>query len=159
MDTEPVNVPVVATVSYTSLMSIHFAETEEAIAACFPVMQQLRLQLRESEFLARVRLQEREGYRLAYAEHEGRPVAVAGFRILTYLLWGRTLYVDDLVTDVAVRSSGHGHRLFEWLVDYANHQKCDQLHLDSGVQRFDAHRFYFRERMAITAHHFAMTLR
>ena len=32
------------------------------------------------------------------------------------------------------------------------------IDLDSGVQRHDAHRFYLRERMAITSHHFAKNL-
>jgi hypothetical protein len=31
--------------------------------------------------------------------------------------------------------------------------------LDSGVQRFGAHRFYLRRRMNITSHHFAIDLR
>src|ERR1700736_3170474 len=103
-------------------MSIQLAETDEAIASCFPVMHQLRPHLRESDFVARVRLQQREGYCLAYAEHESQPVAVAGFRIFSYLAWGRTLYVDDLVTDAAARSAGHGHRLLHWLVAYAKRQ-------------------------------------
>ena len=30
------------------------------------------------------------------------------------------------------------------------------LDLDSGVQRFPAHRFYLGQGMAITAHHFAL---
>jgi hypothetical protein len=32
------------------------------------------------------------------------------------------------------------------------------LDLDSGVTRFDAHRFYLRERMHIQSHHFALAL-
>lgn len=35
---------------------------------------------------------------------------------------------------------------------------CTVLDLDSGVQRFDAHRFYTREKMNITAHHFGFHL-
>jgi hypothetical protein len=33
------------------------------------------------------------------------------------------------------------------------------LHLDSGVRRFDAHRFYLNKRMNISSHHFSMVLR
>jgi hypothetical protein len=33
------------------------------------------------------------------------------------------------------------------------------LDLDSGVHRHDAHRFYLRERMLISAHHFTKPLR
>jgi len=33
-----------------------------------------------------------------------------------------------------------------------------QLHLDSGVQRFSAHRFYLSKRMEISSHHFSLKL-
>ena len=136
-------------------MTIHEATTDAAIAACYPVMAQLRPYLLDDEFLPRVRRQMANGYRLAYVEQESRPVAVAGFRQLENLAWGRFLYVDDLVTDENARSQGHGERLFDWLLAEADRLGCEQLHLDSGVQRFAAHRFYFRERMDITSYHFA----
>ena len=91
-------------------------------------------------------------------ERDGRVLAVAGFRVAENLAWGRHLYVDDLVTAAAARSTGCGQELFDWLVRYAVEAGCGQLHLDSGVQRFDAHRFYLRNRMSITSHHFARTL-
>lgn len=37
-------------------------------------------------------------------------------------------------------------------------QRGHTLELDSGVQRFDAHRFYLVQRMLNTAHHFRLTL-
>jgi predicted GNAT superfamily acetyltransferase len=72
------------------------------------------------------------------------------------LAWGRYLYVDDLVTAADRRGHGHADRLFEWLSAEAARQECDQFHLDSGVgpERADAHRFYFRHGMRITAYHF-----
>lgn len=35
---------------------------------------------------------------------------------------------------------------------------CSVLDLDSGVQRFDAHRFSLRERRHISSHHFSKRL-
>ncbi len=139
-------------------MNIEKAETDAAIAACFPVMKELRPHLREEDWPERVRNQAREGYRLAYVEERGRVVAVAGYRFVTYLAWGRALYVDDLVTASDVRSKGHGGALFDWLVAEARREGCDEMHLDSGVHRFGAHRFYLGRRMDITSHHFAMKL-
>lgn len=110
------------------------------------------------EFLLRVRRQQADGFQLAALTTEDAVVAVAGFRVLENLAWGRFLYVDDLVTDEARRSHGHGEALFAWLVAHARAEGCDQLHLDSGVQRFGAHRFYLARRMDITCHHFAMKL-
>jgi GNAT superfamily N-acetyltransferase len=85
--------------------------------------------------------------------------AVAGFRLVEMLAWGRSLYVDDLVTDSAERSKGYGESLMRWLIDCARATGCEELHLDSGVQRFDAHRFYLAQRMKISSHHFAIDLR
>ena len=85
--------------------------------------------------------------------------AVAGYRILELLFSGRTLYVDDLVTRSADRSAGFGGRLFDWLVAEARRKKCRAFTLDSGVQRFDAHRFYLMKRMKIASHHFALDAR
>lgn len=137
-------------------MTIKLATIDEEIRACFPVMVQLRPHLAAEEFVGRVQGQEGAGYRLAFVEEAGRVVAVAGYRVLENLAWGRFLYVDDLVTDGEARSRGHGEALFAWLVEEAKRSGCGELHLDSGVQRFGAHRFYLRERMEITSHHFAM---
>ena len=32
---------------------------------------------------------------------------------------GKTLYVDDLVTDAAARSQGHGEAMLQWLIALA----------------------------------------
>ncbi len=141
------------------MVSIAVAETTSDLERCFPVMLELRPHLDAVPFLAQVQRQRREhGYRLVYIEDGGEVRAVAGFRIAEFLAWGKTLYVDDLVTRAVDRSQGYGDRLFDWLVEHARAQGCDQFHLDSGVQRFGAHRFYLRKRMDIAAHHFAMKL-
>ena len=139
-------------------MNIALATTEADIARCFPVMAELRPHLIAGEFVPRVLRQHATGYHLAYLEDGGDVRAVAGFRYLETLPWGRTLYVDDLVTAEASRSRGHGGKLFDWLVAQAKQNRCDALHLDSGVQRFGAHRFYLTRRMDIVAHHFALKL-
>src|ERR1700681_1483528 len=56
------------------------------------------------------------------------------------------------------RSRGFGAALFDWLVEHANEQACEHLTLDSGVQRFAAHRFYLNRGMDITSHHFQLKL-
>jgi GNAT superfamily N-acetyltransferase len=138
--------------------SVHLAEDAVAVARCHPVMQQLRTHLDAADFSAQVERQRRQGYRLAFLESDGAVLACAGFRIAEYLAWGRILYVDDLVTVAEARSTGCGAQLFDWLAEHARDAGCVQLHLDSGVQRFAAHRFYLGRGMDITSHHFAFTL-
>jgi GNAT superfamily N-acetyltransferase len=140
-------------------MKIAIAESDEEIARCFAVMVQLRPHLAEGGFVTQVRRMQAEGFRLAFLEDDGGIRAVAGYRFQEKLFSGRNLYVDDLVTGTSNRSRGHGSRLLAWLADEARRHGCDQLELDSGVQRFDAHRFYFRERMHISAYHFVTALK
>jgi GNAT superfamily N-acetyltransferase len=140
------------------MTSVRIAETDAEIAACFRVVHELRTHLVREEFVARVRLQQRDGYRLAFIAEDGAVVAAAGFRIATFLAWGRSLYVDDLVSAERARSRGHGKALLDWLAAHARANGCEQLHLDSGTQRKAAHRFYSRERLEISSFHFQRTL-
>ncbi|HEX8097491.1 MAG TPA: GNAT family N-acetyltransferase [Pyrinomonadaceae bacterium] len=138
---------------------IILAQEDQEIQSCYTVMAELRPDVRPEEFLARVKRQsESAGYRLAYLT-DGEVKAVAGFRISEGLAWGRFLYLDDLVTKSDDRSKGYGGELFDWLVGYARAEGCEEFHLNSRVQRFDAHRFYLNKRMFIECHHFALKLR
>jgi GNAT superfamily N-acetyltransferase len=140
--------------------SISLAETDSDIARCFPVMSQLRPHLVEAEFVRRVRQMQPQSYRLAFlADPSGLVRSVAGFRVMDMLFSAKTLYVDDLVTDSATRSQGHGDQLFDWLVNWARAQGCHEFSLDSGTQRVDAHRFYLRKRMKISSFHFSLPLK
>jgi GNAT superfamily N-acetyltransferase len=135
-------------------MKVHLATTDNEIAACFHVMHELRPAIVEESFVAKVRELEHHGYQLAYIAESGNTVAVAGFRLGESLAWGRYLYVEDLVTQASQRSRGFGAALLRWLGEYAEQHGCGQLHLDSGVQRKDAHRFYEREGMTRASYHF-----
>lgn len=90
---------------------------------------------------------------------EDRCLAIPGWRIVVNTSTLRKLYVDDLSTTSTARSTGVGGALLRELRIRAHSEGCHVLDLDSGVQRHDAHRFYLRERMEITSHHFAQRLR
>jgi GNAT superfamily N-acetyltransferase len=99
-----------------------------------------------------------DGYRLAFISENNKPVAAAGYRILSNLHYGKYLYVDDLVTAADTRSTGQGKAMLAWLTDLALAENCAVIHLDSGTQRVEAHKFYFREGFNIASYHFARLL-
>jgi GNAT superfamily N-acetyltransferase len=138
---------------------IAIASTPEEIRRCHPVMRELRTHIAsEQEFVDRVLRQQEDGYQLAFLESGGEVCAVAGYRFLESLFSGKNLYVDDLVTRAAARSRGFGGELIDWLIKQAHEHGCETLELDSGVQRFDAHRFYFSKRMSISSYHFRIKI-
>ncbi len=151
-------IPGVTALKGQIMVTIAQVTSDRQIRRCFPAMAQLRPHLAESEFVARVRRQQRDGYHLAFLSERKVVKAVAGYRFSESLSWGKYMYVDDLVTLAQFRSQGHGQKLIAWLIRQARTHGCDEFHLDSGVQRFGAHRFYLASRMNIIAHHFALKL-
>lgn len=134
------------------------AETEAQVVRCFAVMHELRPHHTLISFVAQVQRQQSSGYKLVYVENNEEVCAVAGYRLSENLSWGSFMFVDDLVTRSSDHGAGHGSALLDWLLEEARQQGCAQFHLDSGVQRFGAHRFYLHKGMDITCHHFALKL-
>jgi len=139
--------------------SIQLAETDKDILRCFPVMRELRPHLQPETFLPTIRRFQSGGYFLVMLEADGEVVAVAGYRFGEHLARGKFLYVDDLVTLAAARRKGHGQKLLDWLVKLAETSSCQELHLDSGVERTDAHSFYEKQKMIFASRHYLLKLK
>jgi GNAT superfamily N-acetyltransferase len=140
-------------------MNIHLATTDIEIEALFPAFKVLRPHLIEAEFVSGVRRQQSQGYCLIYVQDSGLVAAAAGYRILEFLAWGKVLYVDDLITLPAKRGAGHAGALMDWMISHGREQGCDELHLDSGYQRHDAHRLYLNRGLQLVCHHFSLKLK
>lgn len=124
------------------------------LAKALPVHRQLRPQLRELEYEIKMRRVFVQGGRMCVAIGGDRVLGLAVYRMYENTADGRLLFVDDLVTDEASRSAGVGHALLEYLERKARAHECEMFALDSGVQRVRAHKFYFREGLAISSFHF-----
>jgi GNAT superfamily N-acetyltransferase len=122
------------------------------------VHRQLRTTL-SADYEAKMRRVFAGGARMCVAV-EGTDVAgVAVYRVYENTFVGRQLYVDDLVTDDRRRSTGVGRALLGYLEQKARAAGLENLSLDSGTQRQQAHKFYFREGMVVTAFHFGKKLK
>lgn len=142
-------------------MEVEPEETARTYAAFCVLREGRAIMTTRERFVSWVNDRQRpEGYRLigAFLPGVGDAVAVAGFRVHCMLSRGSMLYVDDLITLPDHRSAGHADLLFAWLLKEARRLGCEQLHLDSGHQRHDAHRFYLKHGMHMNAHHFSMRL-
>ena len=137
-------------------MEIRIAEGGSDLEVVGRLMLQLRSGYDLRGMISQIKAQQERGYTVAYAEEDGRAVCAAGFVIETRLAWGKHMYIEDLVTDSKRRSSGLGRVMVDWLKCHARENGCEQIHLDSAVQRFPAHRFYLREGFNIASHHFSI---
>lgn len=123
-----------------------------------PVHRQLRTAL-PKDYVGRLREVFASGACMCVAVDSERVLGLAVWRIVENTYEGRRFYVDDLVTDEAQRSQGVGKAVLGYLEGRARELGCDVLTLSSGVQRADAHRFYFREGMHIPSFGFRKNLK
>lgn len=142
--------------SYT----LQHLENPEAFAASFDLMQVLRPHLVDAAaYTAQLARQTRQGYRLLAAWSAEQVVGLAGYRELENLLYGRFIYVDDLVVSPGLQRSGLGGRLLSAVRDEAVLRGCDHLVLDTGLHMPLAQRFYFRQGLLARGMHFTQSLR
>lgn len=137
---------------------LRFVEVSDAADSHWSEMLPVLAQLREGL--------NREGLESVLTSPVGQPprftgafiddacVSVAGWRLLANTHLGLVLYVDDLVVDGSHRGQGYGHAMLDEMLRIASSLGARAIDLDSGVQRSEAHRFYFANGYSISSHHF-----
>jgi GNAT superfamily N-acetyltransferase len=126
---------------------------------CFELMKILRPGLvSAAAFAEQIARQVQQGYRLLSAVEGGKTIGLIGYRTQENLLYGRFIYVDDLVVDASMRHLGLGARLLDSVRNEAIGLGCAHLVLDTGLHMPLAQRFYFREGLLARGMHFVQPL-
>ena len=139
-------------------MEIKQAKEKEDFLKCWEVVHHLRPHLDQDRYLVLMLYMIDEGYKLIYIEEDGKAVSFCGYRLITMLHRGRSLYVDDLCTLPEARGKGYAKALLNCVINNARKEELQTIHLDSGHQWHNAHRLYLNVGFKITSHHFAMDL-
>lgn len=136
--------------------TLQHADSDAALRACWPAMQQLRPRLADAgAFVARVQHMRQDGYRLLAAWRGEEAIALGGYRLQENLVYGRFLYVDDLVTHDSARGQGWGARLIVAMQDIAAQAGCAHFVLDTHIANTGAQRFYAQQGLANNAIRFS----
>lgn len=139
--------------------ALRHADSDAERRACYAVMRELRPHLQsEEEFMQRIGRAAGESYRMLAAWDEGRVVAIAGYRFQENLVYGKFLYVDDLISAENQRGKRWGERLLKALDAVALEAGVARLVLDTGMGNALAQRFYFRQGLLTGAMRFGKVI-
>ncbi|MCW2097841.1 UNVERIFIED_ORG: acetyltransferase (GNAT) family protein [Pseudomonas psychrophila] len=134
-------------------------ETPADQHASFDLMRVLRPHLSDPDaYVAQLSRQTRQGYRLFAISNGQGMVGLAGYRELENLIYGRFIYVDDLVISPQLQGSGVGATLLNAVREEAVRRGCDHFVLDTGLHMALAQRFYFRQGLLARGMHFTEKL-
>ncbi|HEY4074050.1 MAG TPA: GNAT family N-acetyltransferase [Herbaspirillum sp.] len=142
-----------------SQVEIKHIESDADLEASFPVMQELRPHLNDrTAYVAQIAQQRTQGYRLLAAWRDGAIAGLAGYRLQDNLIYGRFVYVDDLVVTASLYRSGLGAHLLQTARQQAVALNCKHFILDTGLHNALAQRFYFRQGLLARGMHFGEAL-
>ncbi|AET94453.1 GCN5-related N-acetyltransferase (plasmid) [Burkholderia sp. YI23] len=143
----------------TSITYRHL-DTPDDWTRAFDVMKELRPHLTDANaFCVQMRRQREESYRLlAACDEDGAILGLAGYRTQTNTLYGRFVYVDDLVVTSRLQRGGVGAVLLDRVREIARHSRCAHFVLDTGLHMALAQRFYYRNGLLAKGMHFVEPL-
>ncbi len=143
-----------------SLVDIrHIEHSDYDLEASFSVMKELRPHLKDrATYAVQIAHQRAQGYRLLAAWGNGAIVGLAGYRQMDNLLYGRFVYIDDLVVTASLHRSGVGERLLQAARQQAIALNCENFVLDTGLHMALVQRFYFRQGLLARGMHFVEPL-
>lgn len=123
-------------------ITIEQLTTRKQFLEAFPIMYQLRNELTEQTYLELLQEMQKDGYTLYALCKDHQMISLAGLSWRVNFYNKRHVFIYDLVTDSAYRSSGYGEILLNYIHDWAKAQGAAYVALESGVQRKNAHHFY-----------------
>ncbi|NWB88105.1 MULTISPECIES: GNAT family N-acetyltransferase [Pseudomonas] len=134
-------------------------ESKAQCRECFAVMQELRPHLTDADsFVEQVFRQGEQGFRLLALREHGQVIGLAGFRVTENTLYGRFVYVDDLVVTASQQRRELGAGLLEEVRRHTRALGYRYLVLDTGMHMPLAQRFYFRQGLLAKGMHFSQDL-
>ncbi len=144
---------------YHGVKAMSDQSTTVSLKSLYRIMSQLRPQYASAdEFSEKINQQIKNGYQLCAIQEGDDLVCAAGFRFANSLAHGAHIFIEDLVTDENARGKGYAKQLLDGIIKIANEKKINSIVLDSGVQRYNAHKFYIKNNFTIRAFVFTLAL-
>lgn len=105
--------------------------TDAQLLSAYPLLSFLRDRLTPDTFVAEIRLQEDDGYRLFGASVGGQIVTLAGLRPGHTLARGKHIFIDDLATLPEHQAKGYATTLLRHLAGLALAEGWPRVYLDA----------------------------
>lgn len=81
-------------------------------------------------------------------------IGVSGMWFSTRHYSGKSVEVDHVYIDEDYRGSGLGKLFFKWIYNYVKQKGYESVELNTYVQNYPSHKFYYNEGFQILGYHF-----
>jgi len=129
------------------------------INSIIPLIQKLTNNTNSNDLLIeRFAVMVNENYECAGVFDDNKLIGICGMWFQTRHYCGKSMEVDHVYIEEAYQSKGIGKQFFKWLYNYALSKGCTTSELNTYVQNYPSHKFYYNEGFEIFGYHFYKTL-
>ncbi len=125
------------------------------INSIIPLVQKLN-DNKQSEAILKQRFAEMvtQNYECAGIFDGEKLIGISGMWFCTRHYSGKSIEVDHVYIDESYREKGLGKQFFKWIYDYAKQRGYKSVELNTYVQNYPSHKFYYNEGFEILGYHF-----
>jgi len=132
---------------------------KEDINSVIPLIQKLTQNANSNALLKeRFASMVKESYECAGVFDGNKLIGICGMWFQTRHYAGKSMEVDHVYIEEAYQGKGLGKQFFKWLYNYAKSRGCNISELNTYVQNYASHKFYYNEGYKIYGYHFYKTL-
>lgn len=81
-------------------------------------------------------------------------IGISGLWFCTRHYCGKSVESDHVFIDDDYRGKGLGRQFFEWIYNYVKLKGCESIELNTYVNNYPSHKFYYNEGFEIYGYHF-----
>ncbi|APY07860.1 GNAT family N-acetyltransferase [Winogradskyella sp. J14-2] len=108
----------------------------------------------KSVLIARFNEMKNQNYECAIILSEGKIIGVTGLWFCTRHYSGKSVEIDHVYITPKYRKKGLGKLFMNWIQKYCKTKGYESLELNTYVQNYPSHKFYYNEGFKILGYHF-----
>ncbi len=95
-----------------------------------------------------------QNYECAVVYDQDELVGVCGLWYCTRHYSGKSVELDHVFINEKYRNQGLGKEFMDWIDSYVKKKGCESVELNTYVQNYPSHKFYYNQGFEILGYHF-----